>query len=399
MSEFTPKLRLVVMSDIHVKDEKDCKELARLKKGLDFAYNYAENSNYKKIDGFVAVGDFANSGSEQQMLNFKEVLDEKIKPETDITLIMASHEYHGEGEDAAKEKLKRIFGMHYDSHKVLCGFHLVAVSCTRGCHFDEPQQQFAAKALKEAAADSLKKPIFFFQHPHITDTVYGSIYWGEDELCDELVGYPQIIDFSGHSHAPINDPRSIHQEYYTCLGTGSLSYFEMDEFGKIGGTIPKDKEECAQYLIVEADENNRVRIYPVDILTGNFFREAWEIDEPSNPESFKYTERRSAEEKPSCFPANAVLNAEKTENDVKLTFSQAVGDGERVNDYIIRFKNKDGEIVKQASVWSHYYLYNMPETVTAEIEDIAKGEYTVEITARGFWRTPSVNKLTALITV
>ena len=89
----------------------------------------------------------------------------------------------------------------------------------------------------------------------------------------------------------------------------SLSYFEMDEFGKIGGTIPSDKDECAQYLIVEADENNRVRVYPVDILSGNFFREAWKIDVPSDPSTFTYTERRAGAEKPAHFDDNAVITA------------------------------------------------------------------------------------------
>lgn len=399
MKNFTPKFRMIVMSDIHVKPEKDCKELARLRKGLDFAYNYAENSEYKNIDAFVAVGDFANSGREQEMLNFKEVLDEKLKPETDITLFMASHEYHGEGEDAAKEKLQRIFGMHYDAHKVINGFHLVGASCTRGCHFDEPQQEFVAKALKEAASDSLEKPIFFFQHPHITDTVYGSIYWGEDELYEILSNYPQLITFSGHSHCPINDPRSVHQEYFTSFGTGSLSYFEMDEFGKIGGTIPTDKEECAQYLIVEADENNRVRVYPVDILTESFFREPWKIDVPSDPSTFTYTERRAGTEKPAHFAGNAEITAEKTDNGVKVTFSQANADDERVNDYIIRLRNEKGNIAKQISVWSHYYLYNMPEKITAEIKDVEAGKYTVEVVARGFWRTVSDNSLKTEISV
>lgn len=390
---FTPELRFIVMSDIHVKEDKACKELARLRKGLDFAYRYAENSEYKNIDAFVAVGDFANSGKEQEMLNFKEVIDEKLRPGTDVTLFMASHEYHGEGEEAAKEKLQRIFGMHYYSHKVIKGFHFVGASCTRGCHFDEPEQEFVANALKEAAADSLEKPVFFFQHPHVTDTVYGSIYWGEDELYEILSNYPQLITFSGHSHCPINDPRSVHQEYFTSFGTGSLSYFEMDEFGKVGGTIPTDKEECAQFLIVEADKNNRVRVYPVDILTENFFRDAWEIDTPSDPSTFIYTERRAATEKPARFADDAVITAEKTENGVKVTFTQAEGDGERVNDYIIRLRNEKGSIAKQVSVWSHYYLYNMPETITAEIKDVDAGKYTVDVVARGFWRTVSANNL------
>jgi hypothetical protein len=57
------------------------------------------------------------------------------------------------------------------------------------------------------------------------------------------------------------------------------------------------------------------------------------------------------------------------------------------------FEDENGNIVKQASVWSHYYLYNMPETVSAEIADLAPGTYTVEIVARGFWRTESENTL------
>ncbi len=399
MSNFMPKFRMVVMSDIHTKEDKSCVELERLRKGLDFAYAYAEKSDYGKIDAFVAAGDFANSGREREMLNFKEVLDEKIKPETDVILLLASHEFHSEGEDAAKEKLKRIFGMDYDAHKVINGFHLIGVSCTRGCHFDEPQQDFAAKALKEACADSYKKPIFFFQHPHVTDTVCGSICWGEDELYEILSNYPQIINFSGHSHAPINDPRSIHQEYFTSLGTGSLSYFELDEFGKVGGTIPDKKDMCAQYLIVEADEDNRVRIYPVDILTEGFFRDAWEVDEPSNPAKFLYTNRRAVTEKPSRFADDAKIEYEKTENGIRLVFSQAEGDGERVDDYIVRLKNENGEIVKQIGIWSYYYLYNMPETVSLEITDIESGKYTAEITARGFWKTPSVNILKASVVI
>ena len=102
--------------------------------------------------------------------------------------------------------------------------------------------------------------------------------------------YPQIIYFSGHSHAPINDPRSIHQKHFTSLGTGTLSYFELDEFDKITGTIPDDCEKAAQMLIVEADAQNRVRVYPFDILTNSFFPYIWKVDAPSDPSAFLYTD-------------------------------------------------------------------------------------------------------------
>jgi hypothetical protein len=172
----------------------------------------------------------------------------------------------------------------------------------------------------------------------------------------------------------------------------------MDEFGKIGGTIPVDKGECAQYLIVEADEDNRVRVYPFDILTEKFFREPWKVDVPSDPSTFIYTSKRAFSEKPTRFDDDAFITIEKADGGVKLVFSQAKGE-ERADDYVIRFKDEKGAIIKQASVWSHYYLFDMPETVAAEIKDVASGRYTIEITARGFWKTPSENLLEATVEI
>lgn len=392
---FTPKIRFIVMSDIHVKAEKDCKELERLKKGLTAAYRYAESCSYNKIDALFAVGDFANSGAEQEMLNFKEVTDEYLKPETDMTIALASHEYHGEGgEEAAKEKLKRIFGMHYDAHKVINGFHFISVSSTRGCNFDEPQLDFARKALAKAAEDAPQSPIFFFQHPHISDTVYGSINWGDDALYSTLMNYPQVVDFSGHSHAPINDPRSIHQKHFTSLGTGSLSYFELDEFDKHYGTIPPDKENCAQFYIIEADADNRVRIMPYDILTDAFFPCIRVIEKPCEPDTFVYTDKRYLTTVKPHFPESAKVWTEKTDEGVEIVFTQAEISEDMVDDYKVVVRNADNIIVRQLTAWSGYYLYNMPEKISVPVKNLKAGKYTAKITASGFWHNESDNTLT-----
>lgn len=395
---FKPKVRFAVMSDVHVKPDKSCKELERLRKGLEYAYEYAESDDYGRLDALYVVGDFANRGYEEEMLNFKEVLEEYIRPETEVVLSLASHEYH-DGEDVAKERFKRIFGMNYDSHKVINGFHFISVSTTRGCRFDDEQKAFAAKALNEAAADSREAPIFFFQHPHITDTVYGSIDWGEKDLYPLLMNYPQIIDFSGHSHAPVNDPRSIHQEHFTSLGTGSLSYFELDEFDKVYGTVPPDKDECAQYLIVEADENNRVRIMPFDILSGNFFPYTWKIDTPSEPSTFMYTDKRYKTSVRPHFTSDTPIEISAGSGKADITFGQAGISEDRVNDYKLVIRNSDKKIVRQICVWSGYYIYKMPETLTVSIDNLPKGKYSLEITAKGFWRNASDNSLRADFTV
>ena len=397
---FRPVLRFMVVSDIHYKDERTV-ERERFETAIRKAYEISRSSEtYKRLDALYIDGDFADNGSDIQMLAIKETIDNFVnRDETVVRLTMASHEYSQKngGEDAAKERFARIFNLPYDTHEVINGFHFIGVTTTQGCRFKEHQQEFAREELKKAAADDPKKPIFFFQHPHISDTVYGSINWGEDELTAILMNYPQIINFSGHSHAPINDPRSIHQKYFTSLGTGTLSYFELDEFDKIYGTLPPDKEKAAQMLIVEADADNRVRVYPYDVLTENFFGQTWKIDEPSNPESFIYTDARYKTLETPEFSDGAVFCAKDiTENGVKITFTQAEPDkdSDYVNGYEIIIRKNDGTIAKQLSVWSRYYFYDMPSEIEQVVDELdADTEYTVEIYANGFFKNRSKKAL------
>ena len=65
----------------------------------------------------------------------------------------------------------------------------------------------------------------------MTGTVYGS-EWGftenRDLMYDTLKPYPQVITFSGHTHYPLDDPRIIHQEDFTSIGTSTGAYVWLD---------------------------------------------------------------------------------------------------------------------------------------------------------------------------
>ncbi|MBQ8764066.1 MAG: metallophosphoesterase [Clostridia bacterium] len=382
---FKPVLRFTVVSDIHYKDT-DSVERERMKKAVETSYALSEKEEYSKLDALYVVGDFATSGTEEQMLAFKNTLDETLKDGTKVTLSLASHEFFA-GEEIALERFKRIFSQSPDSHEVINGYHFISVTCTNGCHFDDAKRAWVAAELKKAAADDPVKPIFFFQHPHIMGTVYGSANWGEDELTDILMNYPQIIDFSGHSHAPINDPRSIHQRHFTCLGTGTLSYFELDEFDKAYGTCPPGKEKAAQMLIVEADAENRVRIYPYDLITSNFFPFTWVIDEAWNPDSYIYTDKRYKSDLTPWFDESAKAEISDVKADgFTVTFDQAKISDEYVNDYNIYIINKDGVIVRNSTVWSEFYFYEMPEKLCVSFDGLDSGEYTAKIYANSFWK-------------
>lgn len=385
---FLPVFRMIVTSDIHVHPDEDI-QLERFSKGMKFAYDYASESEYKKIDAFFAVGDFADSGSEKEMLRFKAVLDESIAPETEKTLMLASHEFKHTNEADAIERLAGIFSQQPDNHKVIGGFHCICLSTEDGCSIKSGKQMWLREQLKKAAEDDPEKPIFCFQHPHLFDTVYGSINWGDDDIISILMDYPQVVDFSGHSHAPINDPRSVHQKYFTCFGTGSFDYFELDEFDKIYGTVPPDCDECAQFLIVEVNAENSVRVLPVDVITNNFFPCESFVECPREPDTFVYTHERALAAAKPYFEKDTFFKVDYSEGEAEITFGQAKIEKEYVDSYtIVVRKAENNIIVRQINVSSSYYLYNMPETVTVKTQ-LSEGEYLIQITANGFWNNKS----------
>lgn len=397
--DFNPVLRFLAVSDVHYDDER-CIEEDRMKKAIEIAYRLSdEHPTYKKLDALIVNGDFASSGSEIQMRKFKATLDDNLRPETKYVLDMASHEFRSNDVEGAYKLFEEIFNMPVDNHIEINGFHFITMTSSHGCEYEQDKLDYAAHELKKARDAAPKMPIFFFQHPHLTDTVSGSIYWADESFIPILMDYPQVIDFSGHSHVPINDPRSIHQRHFTCLGTGSLSYFELDEFDKCYGTHPPKNEDCAQMLIVEADKNGRVRVYPYDVLTDNFFPYTWEIDEPWNPDSFKYTDARYKTTEKPWFENPEITVTDITDSGFKVTFTQAKVKTDYVNDYKVIIREAEtGLIVKQKKIWSEYYFFNMPEKLSVDFDGLdSQTNYTIEIIAGSFWDTysePAVSKAT-----
>ena len=377
-------LRFIACSDLHFKT--DCPdEPARLRRGLGLIYAYAAKQPYKKLDAVIVVGDFANSGRQDEMLLVKRVFDESLRPETKLVLTLASHEFFSEdGEEGAKRRFRELFRQEEDVHFVLNGCHFIALSTERGCSIGDEKKAWLRAALKEAAGDR-DKPVFVFQHPHLSDTVYGSINWGDDDILSILSDYPGVVDFSGHSHAPVNDPRSICQRLFTSVGTGSLSYFELDEFDFSHGTIPHEAKSCAQFQLVEVGEKGEVLVRPFDILSENFFNDGWLIPTPWEPSSFTYTDRRYRTAKAPAFAPGTVLQIRFEVGRALVSFPQAEGE-ERPDAYLLTVRDDNNRVVCQRKITSRYYLYDMPPTLSFDPVSLPAGGYVAGVTPLGFWR-------------
>lgn len=107
--------------------------------------------------------------------------------------------------------------------------------------------------------------MFVFNHRHIQGTVLRRHSLGHRAASPVLNLFPQIIDFSGHSHYPINDPRSCGQYFFTSFGCGTLSYVELED-GMTYGSVPPNAHEFAQFYIVEVYADNAVAVFAVLIL-------------------------------------------------------------------------------------------------------------------------------------
>lgn len=399
--EFKPVLRFAAMSDLHFKDEPSI-ERERFARALDFLSEYAESSDYKRVDALCITGDFADWGSEVQFQAVKDIFDNKKRDETELLITVAGHEFNeiSGGMPAAYEKLCRIFNTEPDVHKVINGYHFFAMSAEHiegkgRNNYGAEKKAWLADGLEKANFEDPERPIFFFQHPHPTNTCYGSIRWSNNDLYEHLAKYPQVIAFSGHSHAPVNDPRSIDQKDFTSCGTGSLSYFELDEFDKIYGTVPPNANKCAQFLIVEADEQKRVRILAYDLLSESFFPQQWDIPKAWEKSEFVYDSHRAGAD---CAPYFADLAEPSVSNiadgGFDLTIPQAKIDAFYVDSYYVRITDEKGRHVKTVSFWSEYYFADMPEKITQRIDGLTSGQYyEMEIWAVGFWGKKSVNRL------
>lgn len=393
-TEFTPVIRFVACSDSHLKSAAG-KGSYRIEKTAKLAYAIANaDDEYKNLDAFLINGDITNDGTVDQFAGFKVVADKYIKSETELLPIIANNHDFRNMKKQTVAYFSNLMNKDTDYHKVVNGYHFIGISTSdvEDVNYTEEQRVWLKAQLDEAVKDDPNKPIFVSQHEHIRNTVYGSSDfdgWGIDDFTDILEQYPQVVDFSGHSHYPLNDPRSVWQGSFTAIGTGALAYMELtvEDQRKVH---PTGNSLEAQFWIVELDKDSNMRLRGIDLIEEKVLCE-YILANPANTANREYTpEKQAARSTAPVFSDDASIKVSKFARHATVKFDAASStDSAPVFLYKVSVTDSNGEVVKSDWVLPKYYSATVEKSEKLNLGSLAKGEYEVSVTAETAWGVQS----------
>lgn len=229
---------------------------------------------------------------------------------------------------------------------------------------------------KNAARFGGAKPFFVFQHLPMQGTTSDSFGWADGGSgFAALKGFPNAIAFTGHTHRPFIDERSLWQGEFTAIAVPSLSYscFDAKYENSTSGlsqtmpAIPTRRDLRGGQGYVVSVYRDRMVVERIDFDEGcRESASAWVV--PFGVDGKAEQRRRADESRAPAFPAGAAIETEtrnarnrKGEWAIALdcSFPSAKpAPGERVFDYEMRIVPRDGSEPKIKEFVSPAYPYH-----------------------------------------
>lgn len=399
-----------IMSDLQLPvDAKDNNLYAiNTKKALEYFKS-------REIDVLINAGDLTDLSADSAYAPYKNYLDSVFGSDRPVTVqVMGNHDYWndtGKADTLSKlrDRFTRMTGDQPWSHKVVNGYHFLAISPANG-NMDGSYGLIKNKIRAEidaAVKENPDKPVFIVTHQHPEKTVYGSDEWGNKDLTEIFSEYPQIISFSGHSHYSLFDERSIWQGRFTAVNTQCVSYVEL-ESGKENGSIPPHEEDSPMVMIMEIHPDE-IRITRYNLAKEREEKDDWMISLPVNPDNFLYTtEKRVNKAVAPVFTAEAVgegvtaavIKEDDSEKETAGFRFAAATHPDFVHSYNVKFSS--GNESKTYSYFSDFCAgpdIMTPYPAFAFPKELKPGSYRIEITAVESFGKESQQKITGTVTV
>ena len=423
MAQENEPLTFGVISDIHFGNSVGEGPMVKVPQALK------NLTSQGSLDVLAVVGDLVNSGSASEYEQLVGVFQDKTNftnPVGSFLFMMGNHDnFSSDGKSNYQEGLKAFNNVEpypYHIYKVIKGYPFITLSEFSGDSNDTGDASAGNAAypadnvallesyLERASKECPGKPIFVFTHVPPRWTVYGSWpeietggAWGMQVLNPVLNKYPQAVVFTGHSHYPLGDPRSIHQganpksprqNYYTVINTASTTYSEINPGAVNAGIHPTGYDYVTEGMILKELPNGDIEIRRYDtyrnLEIGADSR--WVLKAPFDGSMFQYADKRDADDNPDgrplrnggnapAFTKSAKLTVEPSPFNAELIIPQATDD-ECVFRYRVRV-SKGGLVVMERFLFSQFYLNSdIPKTLNLSLKPLEdKTEYTVEVVA------------------
>ena len=222
-------LRIAAMGDIQGYPYPEDAGMRNLERALDVLAPL-------RPDVVVNVGDINDTGNDADAVRYyKARCDARLGSLPHIACL-GNHELGFLRDDCKAERnpaailrdFNAVFGYAPDERVVrrtIRGFEFVALSLSRESGYtDEEIAEFGAE-LDAAEARDPARPVFAVTHYHPKDTVNDSRAEGKCGPLRRLLDrHPRAVSLSGHTHNPLQDPRSIWQGDFTALDVSTLCY-------------------------------------------------------------------------------------------------------------------------------------------------------------------------------
>ena len=253
-----PNVRFGVVSDIHIACHSKPGDLETAANNELTFVRTLEWFRDQGVDGVIVAGDMADQGIISQLEYVAEAWN-RVFPgdrapdgrKVERLFVYGNHDLggipyargHFKGKSDAEINAKIIYpnpraaweSVFHEAFepiwtKEIKGYRFVGAHwwSSRGCRghdekFNDGIVDWYAAHAKEIDPS---RPFFHIQHPHPLNTCYGPWAWGRDIglSTKALSAFSNAVAFSGHSHYPLTDERSVWQGEFTSVGTSSLRY-------------------------------------------------------------------------------------------------------------------------------------------------------------------------------
>ena len=223
-----PLLKIAVMSDVQGMPYVEDAGMRNLERALDVFASL-------KPDVVVNAGDINDSGNDVDAVRYYKARCDARLGRLPHVACLGNHEIEFIRKENLKTRTRDICLADFNAvfgdgpsalvHKVIAGFDFLALAIASADGYAAADVAALKTALDVAVARDAGKPIFVVTHYHPLSTVNSSGSTKQDSGLRALLNkYPQVVNLSGHTHNPLQDPRSIWQGEFTVIDTSTLCY-------------------------------------------------------------------------------------------------------------------------------------------------------------------------------